>query len=173
MTTVVVDRPPFVLVKPKITIGDAATTLVEFECGANQITAEPDQDENTTETFCGTFTTYKPEVWTVTITALTSFGTNGLWNNLRPLVGTIQPFQIIPDITKPISEDNVAMSGMCLLKAFAYLDAAVGETSDFDLVLAVQGIPDFLETPPAGLEAEAAAAPAEGDVAEPPPESPA
>ncbi|HEY7009035.1 MAG TPA: hypothetical protein VH395_08855 [Jatrophihabitantaceae bacterium] len=160
MTTVVVDKPPFVLIKPKITVGDAATTLVEFECGANQITAEPDQDENTTETFCGTFTTYKPEVWTVTITALTSFGANGLWNNLRPLVGTVQPFMIIPDLNNPISEDNVAMSGVCLVKAFAYLDAAVGETSDFDLVLAVQGLPEFLDAPPAGLEAEAAAAPA-------------
>lgn len=146
MTAVIVDQPPFVLVKPKITLGTAPST-VEFACGANQVVAEPDVDENTTETFCGTFTTYKPEVWTVTITALTSFGDEGLWNSLRPMANTVQEFELIPDAAKPIGPDNVAMSGTCIVKPFAFLDAAVGETSDFDLVLAVQGIPNFEDTP--------------------------
>lgn len=142
MTAVIVDQAPFVLVKPKITLGTAPTT-VEFACGANQIVAEPDVDENTTETFCGTFTTYKPEVWTVTITALTSYGADGLWNALRPMANTVQDFEILPDASKAEGADNPAMSGKCIVKPFAFLDAAVGETSDFDLVLAVQGMPTF------------------------------
>lgn len=146
-TPITVETPPFVLVKPAISLDDG-TNAVRFECGANQIVAAPDQDENTTETFCGSFTTYKPEVWTVTITSLTSFGPEGLWNNLRPLVGKVCDLLIIPTGADPISETNVALSARALVKAFTYLDAAVGETSEFDLELAIQGIPEFLETPP-------------------------
>lgn len=146
-TPITVDQPPFVLIHPLISLDDG-TNVVEFECGANQVVAEPSQDENTTETFCGTYTTYKPEVWTVTITALTSFGDAGVWNNLRPLVGKVCDLLIVPDSANPVSVDNVALSARALVKAFKYLDAAVGETSEFDLDLAIQGIPDFLETPP-------------------------
>lgn len=163
-TTAIVEQPPFILVKPKLTVGPAGSE-VEFECGANQVEAAPEVDENTTETFCGTFTSYKPEVWTITITALTSYGADGLWNLLRPFAGTRQPFTLLPDISKPIGPDNPEMSGECIVKPFAFLSAAVGETSDFDLVLAVQGIPVFDETPGAtGLAAPApSSAPSSGE----------
>lgn len=153
--TPIVEAAPFVLVKPKITVGPAGSE-VEFECGANQVEAAPDVDESTTETFCGTFTSYKPEVWTITITALTSYGADGLWNLLRPFAGTRQAFTLLPDASKPIGPDNPEMSGECIVKPFAFLSAAVGETSDFDLVLAVQGIPTFDETPGTTFAATAA-----------------
>jgi hypothetical protein len=153
MTAVMVDSPPFILQKPTLKIGPPGSE-VEFECGANQIEAAPEQDSNDVESFCGVYTSYKPEKWTVTIQALQSFGATGLWNNLRPLCNTTQPFLIVPDGRVPVSADNVAMSGSCYLAGFAYLSAAVGEASEFDLVLAVQGEPDFLETPPAGTFSE-------------------
>jgi hypothetical protein len=152
MATVVVDTPPFILNKPKLTVGTAAN-LVTYECGANEIDASPEQDSSDVETFCGTFTSYKPAKWTVTVTALQSFGATGLWNALRPLVNTIQPFSIIPDSTKAVGPDNVGMYGDAYIPEFAYLTAPVGEASEFDFVLAVQGDPDFLETAPAGFSA--------------------
>jgi len=158
VTVAMVDQAPFILVKPKITLGPAATA-VEFECGANQVEAVPEVDENTVETFCGTFTSYKPEKWTITITALTSYGVDGLWNLLRPMAGTKQEFTLLPDISMPIGPDNPEMSGECIVKPFAFLSAAVGESSDFDLVLAVQGIPAFDEAGP--LTARAGAEPVE------------
>lgn len=154
---VTVTQPPFVLVKPKLTIG-ATASLVTYECGANEIDASPEQDSNDVETFCGLFTSYKPAKWTVTVTALQSFGAAGLWNALRPLVNTIQPFSIIPDGTKAVAVDNVGMYGNAYIPEFAYLQAAVGEASEFDFVLAVQGVPQFLETAPTGTELDAMAA---------------
>jgi hypothetical protein len=47
------------------------------------------------------------------------------------------------------------MSGNALIKAFPFIDGAVGEASEFDLVLAVQGEPLFDET---GTTTQAAAA---------------
>ena len=137
-----VTASPFVLVKPKISLGTAGT-VVEFQCGANQVEAAPEQDENTVETFCGVFTTYKPENWTITVTALQSYGTNGLWTNVRPLCNTVQPFTLLPDAVAAISVSNPQMTGTAYVKGFPFLSAAVGEASEFDLELAVQGIPTF------------------------------
>jgi hypothetical protein len=105
------------------------------------------------ETFCGVFTSYKPAKWTITVTALQSFGANALWNNLRPLVNTIQPFTVLPDAGAAVSADNPLMTGEAYIPEFAFLAGAVGEASEFDFVLAVQGDPEFLETPPAAQAA--------------------
>jgi hypothetical protein len=148
VTAVIVDKPPFILQKPTISIGPVGSE-VQIECGANQIDAHPEQDSNDVETFCGTFTSYKPEKWTITITCVQSFGaTDGLWNNLRPLCNTVQPFLLVPDSRVAVSADNPAMEGTAYITGFAYLNAAVGEASEFDLVLAVQGDPTFPIIPP-------------------------
>ena len=134
---------PFILQHPKIELTAGAGTPVEIQCSANQVVAEPEQDENTNETFCGSYTSYKAEVWTITVTALQSFGTDGLWTKVRPMAGTVVDFTLLPDADAAISIDNPEMSGKVIVKAFAFLDAAVGEASEFDLVLAVQGEPAF------------------------------
>lgn len=140
------DVVPFILQKPTIALGPVATE-VEIQCSANQVEAAPEQDETTVETFCGTYTTYKPEVWTITIGALQSFGDDGLWTLVRPLVGTTVPFRLLPDSRVAASVDNPQMEGMATVKAFAFLNAEVGEASEFDLELAVQGEPTFTTTP--------------------------
>jgi hypothetical protein len=142
MVATVMDAPPFFLIKPKITLGPAGSE-VEFECGANEIDASPEQDEKDAETFCGVFTSYGPEKWTITATVFTSFGANGLWTLLRPFANTVQPFTLLPDAAKPVGVDNPEMSGEAYVPGFPFLQAAVGEASDFDLVLKVQGEPDF------------------------------
>lgn len=138
-----VTSPPFVLVKPKILLGETGTE-VEIQCGANQVEASPEQDESTVETFCGTYTTYKPEQWTITVGALQSFGAGGLWTNLRPMCNTVVPFELLPDASAAPSVDNPSMTGTCLVKGFPFLSGAVGEASEFDLELAVQGAPEWV-----------------------------
>lgn len=155
MADTTVTAVPFVFRKPAIKLG-ATGSSVDIACAANQIVAEAEQDENTLETFCGTYTSYKAPVWTITVTALQSFGTDGLWTQLYPLAGTTVDFQLIPDGTQPISVDNPAMTGQVYVGYPDFLNGSVGEGSEFDLELGVQGVPDFIETPPA---AQAATAP--------------
>ena len=144
---------PFILTHPLIQVGDATTTPpgVQIQCSANEVHATVTQDDTVTETFCGSYTSYKAEVWLVTLNALGSYGDDGLWTTCRPFVGQVVPFLVFPDADNPVSVDNPAMSGTARVKAFSFIDAKVGEASAFDFVLAVQGTPDFLIVPPANL----------------------
>lgn len=152
-----VTAPPFVPVKPLIQIGTTGAS-VDIACAAGELAVEVDQDETTTETFCGSYTTYKPEVWTATVTVFPSYGAAGLWNLLRPLVGGLQPFTILPDATLPAGPDNPEMSGTCIVKAFPFYTGAPGEPTSFDVELAIQGVPTFaLALTRATAEAEKAA----------------
>lgn len=143
-TTVAV--PPFIIQKPKISIGTTGTA-VDIACAASQLAVEADQDENTAETFCGSYTSYKPPTWTVTVTVLQSFGTTGLWNQIYPLANTIQDITILPDASQPVSETNPELRAQAFVKYPNFLNASVGETSEFDLELAIQGTPTFATTP--------------------------
>ena len=134
---------PFIPVKPKILIGTTGSG-VDIACAASDLAVEVDQDEVTTETFCGTYTTYKPEVWTITATVYPSYGTAGLWNLLRPLVGgAAKPYSILPDGSKVAGPDNPQMTGTCFVKAFPFYTGSAGEPTTFDVELAVQGTPTF------------------------------
>jgi hypothetical protein len=144
---------PFVFKKPKIQLGTTGSA-VDIACAANQVVVEADQDSNELETFCGTYTSYKAPVWTITITALQSFGTGGLWTALQPLAGTIVPFAILPDASKAVGPDNPEMRGNCYVQWPDFLNGSVGEGSEFDQELGVQGTPTFAVA--AALEAEAA-----------------
>jgi len=139
----VVQDIPFTPVKPLIKIGGTGAS-VEIACAAGELAVEVDQDETTTETFCGIFTTYKPEQWTITVTVFPSYGTNGLWTLLRPLVGGVQPFQIAPDADEPTGTvDNPLMFGDARVKAFPFYTGTPGEPTSFDIELAVQGMPHW------------------------------
>jgi len=142
MPDTTVTAPPFVPVKPLIEIGTTGSA-VDIACAAGDLAVEVAQDESTTETFCGTYTSYKPEVWTVTATVYPSYGTGGLWNLVRPLVGTVQPFRVLPDGSAVAGPDNPEMSGTCIVKAFSFYTGSPGEPKSFDLELAVQGAPTW------------------------------
>ena len=165
MAAVGITAIPLAGKKPRIKIGDVANE-VEIQCAANQVDATPEQDENSYETYCGTFTFYKPEVWTITVTAYQSFGTGGLWNLVRPMVGTTVPFELLPDADAVVSDDNVLMTGTVLVKAFPFLTGPAGEAHELDIELAVQGIPEFLTTPPAAAAARVAEGETEGEETE-------
>lgn len=146
MADTVIAAVPFIVEHPLIKIG-AAGSAVEFECGATNLDITVDQDENTVETFCGSYTSYKAEKWTITVTLAQSFGADGTWTLIHPLCGTSQPFEIRPDTGAP-SVDNPVMSGTARLKALPFLSAAPGEASEVDLVMAVEGDPVFGITAP-------------------------
>lgn len=137
---------PFILNHPRFTLNPGASAI-ELDCSANEVHTNVEQDESTVETFCGTYTNYKAEVWDITIQGVQSFGTDGLWNVLRPLVGTIVPFELLPDTDAAVSASNPLMQGTALVKAFPFIDAALGEASEFDVVFAVQGQPTWDITP--------------------------
>jgi hypothetical protein len=150
------DVLPFILNKPRITLDAGGTTPIDIECSANEVHTNVSQDETTVETFCGSYTSYKPEVWDVTLTAVESFGADGLWATVRPLVGQTVAFELLPDSSQAVSVDNPLMTGQVTVKAFPFIDAAVGEASEFDLVLAVQGDPVWDDTGTGAATASAA-----------------
>ncbi len=154
MPDVVVTAPPFVLKHPIIKIG-ATGSSVDIACPATNITFDSDQDENTVETFCGTYVTYKPPKWTLTATVAMSYGTNGVWTLLQPMQNTIQPFVLLPD-NAAASVSNPVASGTAYVRAFAFVDGAPGEVSEIDIILAVQGAPTWGIVMPAMAEAPAA-----------------
>jgi hypothetical protein len=156
MPDVVVNAPPFIPVKPLIKIGTTGTS-VEIACAAEELSVEVDQDEVDTETFCGSFKSYKSEVWTITVSVFPSYGTAGLWNNLRPLAGTSQPFEIRPDGVAVAGPTNPSMVGTCRVKAFPFYMGRLGEPTAFDVELGVQGAPTFALALAAATEAFAQA----------------
>lgn len=146
---------PYYMHHPKILLGPTAAA-VELQCYANNIETNVDQDETVTKTFCGVYTSYGPEKWTLVFTVVTSFGADGLWTLVSPMRGTVQPFALYPD-DAVAGVDNPVMSGTAIVKAFPFLSGAVGEPSEFDLELAVQGDPVFgITDPTATATAEAA-----------------
>lgn len=146
-----VTAPPFIVTKPLIKIGPTGSG-VEFECAATNLEVAVDQDENTVDTFCGSYTSYAAPQWTITVTLAQSFGANGSWTLLHPLCGTTQPFVIQPAVTTP-SVDNPVMSGNAIVKQLPFLSAAPGEASEVELELAVQGTPVFGIVAPTMAEA--------------------
>ena len=157
MPDTAITAPPFTLKHPVIKIGPTGTS-VDIACPATHVDLTPDQSDNTVETFCGSYTTYKPAKWTLTATVAQSYGTTGTWNLLQPLMDTIQPFVLQPDNTAASATNPVA-SGTAYVKAFAFIDGAPGEVSEIDIVLAVQGTPTWGIVAPTGLEAPTEPAP--------------
>jgi len=138
-----VTAAPFIPVKPLISLDSGGGNTVSFECASESVEVSVEQDENTYETFCGTYTNYKPEQWTVTASVFQSYGATGLWTLVRPLVGPARAFTFQPDFTLPVSVTNPKMSGTAIVKAFPFYSGSPGEPQAFDLVLAVQGTPTF------------------------------
>jgi hypothetical protein len=142
MPDVVVNAPPFIPVKPLVKIGTTGSS-VEISCAAEELSVEVEQDETETVTFCGTYKSYKPEVWTIVVTCFPSYGTAGLWNNLRAMVGTSQAFEVRPDGALVAGPTNPAMTGTARVKGFNFYAGKPGEPTSFDVELAVSGTPTF------------------------------
>lgn len=150
-----VTAPPFILDHPSIKIGPTGSAI-EIECGATNLTVDVSQDDNTVNTFCGSYTSYKAPKWTITVSLAQSYGAGGTWTLIHPMCGTIQPFVLQPDTAAP-SVDNPVMSGTVLLKQLPFIDGAPGEASEIDLELAVQGDPVFGIVAPTGMAASSPA----------------
>jgi hypothetical protein len=154
------DVPPFIIDKPslKILAAVAPDTVpvaeIELQCSGRGLDVTVDQDENELTTFCGTYTNYGQEKWTVTLNAYTSFGTDGFWTLLRPCVGHIITFELLPQGDAPVSVDNPVMTGKAMVKAFPFLSGDQGNGSEVDVDLKVQGMPEFLDTAPANGQAQ-------------------
>lgn len=149
------DPVPFFMTKPSIIIGPAATPVIELQCAANHVALTPEQDSSDYPTYCGNFTSYGAIKWTLTVTVLQSFGADGVWTKLRPVVGTSQPFRLLPDGDAVPSVDNPAQTGTAIVKAFPFWDGGVNEPAEIDIELTVQG--DLVEDVTGTLGAQSAA----------------
>ncbi len=125
MTAIIVDAPPFNPVIPYVQVGTAPDT-VNFECAASDLEVSPDQDETTTTTFCGSYTTYKAETWTITATVYPSYGPDGLWARSVPSSGWSSPLRSARRKTIAVSETNPSMTGVGIIKAFGVLHGRDG-----------------------------------------------
>jgi len=141
MPDAVVNIPPAFITHPYIHLGTVGSG-VEFACACTNLTMEPSQDEKSSETFCGVYSSYGAEKWTITATVSMSYGTNGVWNTLRPLVNTVVPFEVRPG-TAVAGPTNPSATGTGFVKAFPFIDAAPGEASEVDIEIACQGIPTW------------------------------
>lgn len=165
------DVPPFIIDKPslKILAAEPPDTVpaadVELQCTGRGIQVEVDQDENEMVTFCGTYTTYGKEKWTITLNAYTSYGTEGLWTLTRPLVGLVVSFEFLPQGDDPVSVDNPLMTGKARVKAFPFLTGDQGNASEVDVEFKVEGAPEFLEVAPAAEGTKAVSKPADKEPA--------
>ncbi len=149
------DIAPFVLNKPSITIGTAPGT--EFQCFAHKVEFAPDQDSNDNDTFCGSYRSYGQLRWTITLSMFQSFGAEGLWKALVPLQGMVVPISITPDDTDPTgnpagTEDNPTVTANVRVPPLPFLNAEVGEASDFDLDFDVQGTLSYTPDPGTALQ---------------------
>jgi hypothetical protein len=142
-----VTAAPYYLTDPKIEIGPTATPIA-IECSTTNIDHTIDQDENTTDTMCASYVSYGKKRHKLTITVVQSFGTDGLWNQLQPLEGTVVDFRVLPHGADPVGPDNPEMSGTAILKAIPFMSGAPNEIVDFDIELAIQGEPAYNSTGP-------------------------
>lgn len=147
------DPVPFFMTKPSIIIGPTATPVIELQCAANHVALTPEQDSTDYPTYCGNFTADGAVKWTLTITVLQSFGVDGVWTKLAPVVGTSQPFQLLPNGDAVPSVDNPAQTGTCTVRAFPFWDGGVNEPAEIDIELVVQG--DLIEVTSGALMASA------------------
>src|SRR5215470_9422188 len=90
-----VTATPLPLTTPYIAVGTVGSE-VEFHCAATNLAVEVTQDEDTKDTFCGSYTTYKAPKWIITASSAMSYGAAGLWNLLQPMMGTSHPFEVRP-----------------------------------------------------------------------------
>jgi hypothetical protein len=139
MADVIVSAQPQFITSPFVKIG-AGGSSVEFEVAATNIDVAVNQDENKVETFGGVYTSYKAEQWIISCTVAMSYGATGIWNNLRPLCGSVQPVEVRPN-SGAVATTNPKFTGNVYLKAFPFVSAGPGAATECDIVMALQGAP--------------------------------
>ena len=152
---------PYNMRHPGLKITSAAPNPVlaetDISCYGRAFTTKPTQEITKNTTFCGSFSTASAPEWEITFRVFQSFGTEGLWTVLHPLMGYVVDFEHTPDADAPISVDNPVMSGQLRVPYFSFLEGEEGLPSEFDIVFTVEGTPTFGITDPVALDEEAAA----------------
>jgi hypothetical protein len=152
MVAVDVEFPPFILTNPSLLIDGK-----ELKCAANQIEHKIDQNTNDYDTFCGSYRSYGVERHTITVSLYQNFDTDGPWQVLSPLAGTLVDFELIPDKAAANGPTNPTMFGTVRVPAMPFLKAQVNEASNIDIDLSVQGKPSYAPPDTAPVTAAAAA----------------
>ena len=130
---------PYRAILPEITIGTS-----DIKCHVRKIKLTPEQKYADVETFCnpgGQIPT--TATWTLELELLQSFGTDGIWNILRPLQGTQQTIVVYPGTGTTPAVANPEATFDAWIPNLPFLDASPGSTMPFSLTLSVIGVPIF------------------------------
>jgi hypothetical protein len=162
---------PFMLIKPTIVIGgtwvpgvDPAPPSVptggtDITCFGHKVEFKPDESSDDLEGFCFTARSYKPTRLAVTLSMFQSFGADNLWDVLVPLEKQDVPLAITPAASSSGGTvDNPTWFAMVHVPPIPFLNADVGEASDFDLDFDVQGSWYYTPVPGSGALVTATAA---------------
>lgn len=119
---------PFKLYKPSFQIGESGSEI-ELNCAGRKVTFAPGDRQ----TWC-----HRDE--SINLEVVQSFGAEGLWNQLNPLVDTEVPFVFLPVAGKAVGVDNPQAAGTLLVPDYIpFLDAGIREFSPFTLEFQVVG----------------------------------
>jgi hypothetical protein len=152
------------MIKPKVLIGPSPG--VDITCFLHKVEFKPDQDTNDNDTFCGTYRSYGPVRWTITLSLFQSFGAGNAWDILAGLQMQTVHLEVTPSEALPVGTvDNPTVAAEVTVPPMPFLTSDVGEASDMDLDLDVQGGLTYTPEPTGLGTGGAASAPASSSAA--------
>ena len=126
------------MAEPEPVILDNASLMindVELACVLNEISLEPDVDEQEVTTMCGKKVYPGAVQWTLNATLYQSFDTDGTWEVLSEAVkaGANATFSMRAYRDQPVSATNPEWYGELIPRPFTVLSGTAGEPSEVDL----------------------------------------
>jgi len=133
------------MVDPLITIDPGGPNELQLKCHGRNLSLVPEDNLEDVETFCapgleqpGTTT------WTSSISLLQSFGADGAWNLLHAMRKTRKTILIQPtDAAGTPAVGNPTATFEAFLPSVPFVDAGIGEKTEFDFELTAIGEPVF------------------------------
>jgi hypothetical protein len=124
--------------EPEPVILDNASLMisdVELACLLNEVSLEPDVDEQEVTTMCGKKVYPGAVQWTLNATLYQSFDTDGTWDVLSAAVsgGVNVPFTLRAYRDQVVSDTNPEWFGELIPRPFTVLSGTAGEPSEVEL----------------------------------------
>jgi len=121
---------PVILSNASLMIND-----VELACLLNEVSLEPDIDEQEVTTMCGKRVYPGAVQWTLNATLYQSFDTDGTWSVLSDAVkgGANVPFSLRAYRDQAVSTTNPEWYGELIPQPFTVLSGTAGEPSEVEL----------------------------------------
>lgn len=127
-----------VIINPKITINSISRTVSARRAA---LTAEPIRGSIETFTLPGAMRAVG-SIWTVQIDFVQSYGTDSTWTDFLALANTKQTIEMGPDDSAAATTNPIATFSI-YFPQISFMDAGIGEESEFSIEETVLGQPTF------------------------------